>query len=82
MFMQVILHRNIFLENISVHKSRALFNLTAMQDQSLPIIFCRPFLLSEDGIVLPFNGALTGLLTLILKPFGGLSLTKFCPYRY
>ena len=43
----------------------------------LPIIFGRPFLLSEDVIVLPFTSLLIALPTLSLKPFGGLSLTTF-----
>jgi len=43
----------------------------------IPILLGRPFLLSEDGIVLPFTNPVTALPILILKPFGGLSLTKF-----
>ena len=43
----------------------------------LPSILGRPFLLSEEGIVFPLTGPFIELQTLILKPLGGRSLTRF-----
>ena len=43
----------------------------------LPSILGRPFLLSEEGIVFPLTGPFIEGQTLILKPLGGRSLTKF-----
>ena len=65
------------LIGVGQYRTACINLITALQNGYLPIILGRPFLLSEDGIVLPFTSPLIALPTLSLKPFGGLSLTMF-----